>query len=106
MAISIPVCLRHYFVMLFVRSLLFVSCTTMIIFGIPSLISLLDPSLFSDHSSAYFIVFFVSLVVFVISVKWQPIKLTDIDQYSFTLFLRNDDYANEFSSINQIKHTS
>ena len=100
--ISIPVCLRHYFVMLFVRALLFISCTAMIVLGIPALLSLLDPGLFPGISSMYFILFFTSLVVFVVSMKWQPIRLKDIGQHFFTLYIRSDRYADEFSSINKL----
>lgn len=102
MNIPIPVCLKHYFVIMIMRILLFVSCTAMIFFGIPILFSFFDPSFFSDIPAIYFIIFIISLAIFILSLKLQPIKLKDIGQHFFTLFIRNDEYANDFSLINNI----
>lgn len=100
--ISVPVCLRHYFVMLFVRALMFISCTAMIVLGILVLFSLIDSALFPGISAIYFILFFASVAVFITSMKWQPIRLKDIGQHSFTIYIRSDRYADEFASINQL----
>jgi hypothetical protein len=100
--ISVPICLRHYFVMLFVRSFMFISCAAMILFGIPVLLSLIESSLFPGISAIYFILFFVSLAVFIISTKWQPIKVKDVGQHFFTLYIRSNRYADEFASVNQL----
>jgi hypothetical protein len=76
--IKIPVCLRHYFLILFVRAMMFISCTAMIFLGIAALVSLLDSKTVSNISWEYFAAFILSVVVFIISTRWQPIKLKDI----------------------------
>lgn len=105
MNIPIPVCLKHYFVIMLMRIFLFVSCTAMIVFGIPIVFSFVDPSIFPNITVTYFVIFFISLIIFSISLKLQPIKLKDIGEHFFTLLIRNDEYANEFSLINKIQKT-
>ncbi|MDP3283043.1 MAG: hypothetical protein Q8M56_01265, partial [Desulfobacterales bacterium] len=76
--ISVPVCLRHYFLMLLARGLMFISVAAMLAFGILVLSSLMDYIFFPDTSgisAKYAILFFISAAVFIISLKWQPIRL-------------------------------
>jgi len=105
MNISIPVCLKHYFVIMLMRIFLFFSCTGMIFFGIPTVLSFFDPTIFPNIPATYFIIFFISLIIFITSLKLQPIKLKDIGEHFFILLIRNDKYANEFSLINKIQKT-
>lgn len=104
MDIPIPVCLKHYFVIMIMRIFLFVSCTAMVVFGIPVFVSLIDQSIFS-YSTIYFFIFFISFIIFILSLKLQPIKLKDIGEHFFTILIRNNEYADEFSLINKIQKT-
>lgn len=105
MNIPIPVCSKHYFVIMLMRIFLFVSFTGMIVFGIPTVLSFLDPTIFQEMPVVFYFIFFVSLIIFIISMKLQPIKIKDIGEHFFTLLIENDEYANEFSLINKISKT-
>ena len=104
MSIPAPVCLKHYYVILLMRILLAVSFVVMIPFGIPLFISVFLHEL--DGFPAFmYIILFVSIAIFILSLKFQPIKLKNIGEHFFTLIIRNDEYADEFSLINNIKKT-
>jgi len=66
-----------------------------------------DASMSSEFPALIYIYifFFVSIAIFILSIKFQPIKLKDIGEHFFTLIIRNDEYADEFSLINNIKKT-
>ena len=103
--ISVPVCLRHYFLMLLARGLMFISVAAMIAFGILVLPSLMDYIFFPDTSvisAKYFILFFISVAVFIISLKRQPIRLKAVGHNYCIIYIRNDRYADELASTNQL----
>ena len=103
-SISVPVCLRHYLLMLLVRGLIYMSVVAMILFGILSISSLMDYLYFpnSDISNKYIILFFTTMVAFIILLKWLPIKLKAVEKDSRTIYIQNDRYADEFATINHL----
>lgn len=102
--ISVPVCLRHYLLMLFIRGLIYMSVVAMIIFGILSISSLMDYLYFpnSDISNKYIILFFATVVAFIILWKWLPVSLKAVGKDSRTIYIQNDRFADEFATINHL----
>jgi hypothetical protein len=102
--ISVPVCLRHYLLMLLVRGLIYMFVVAMILFGILSIGSLMDYLYFpnSDISNKYIILFFATMVVFIILRKWLPIRLKAVGKDSRAIYIQNDRYADEFATINHL----
>jgi len=72
--------------------------------GIGSLISFLVQEVqFTDFLvMVYFFMFIVFLSIFIFSLNWQPIRLKEIGQHFFTIVIKDNHYAEEFSSINNL----
>lgn len=103
--ISYPTCLKHKYTTMMIRLLMFISFTAMIIMGIYIFLLLVLPeSEISDIPPIeYFIfLFLISFVIFIASIKWQPLRLKDVGPYFITIVIRNEQYAREFSLLNKL----
>lgn len=102
--ISVPVCLKHYLLILLVRGLIAMSVVAMIYFGILSVPSVMDHIFFPnfDISNKYIILFFITLFIFIILLKWLPIRLKAIGKDFRTIYIQNDKYAAEFAAMNHL----
>jgi len=53
--------------------------------------------------STEFYIFVASAAVFFMSAYWKPMKLKNIGSHFFTLSIKNKQYAEEFSTLNNLE---
>jgi hypothetical protein len=102
MYVSFPICSKHKYVNLILRFLMFVSFGGIIIFGI----GLLSLSFFLDHNNDVapsLLLFLLSIIFFIVSLKFQPVRLRIVGSNHFVIVIKNDQYAKEFSYLNNFQ---
>jgi len=100
MNISAPVCSADYYRILAIRIIFFISFIAMIGLGIACVGAFMSLSFPSGSKWIILFSFVTSIAVFIFSLRWQPVRVIDIGQHFFTIVIRNDRYAMDFSLMN------
>lgn len=98
LGISYPICLKHKYTTKMVRMLYFISFLAMFFSVFTALMLYKMESVVSSPALA---IFLISVITFIASVKWQPVRLR-LKNHFATLIIRNDQYAREFSALNSL----
>jgi hypothetical protein len=102
--VSVPLCRRHCFQVDCIRFLYSISFWAAIIFGFLVCInSAKEPFPFLGFIVCLFL-FFVSLGLFNLLPRLQPVRLIEVGDIFFTIVINDKDYAKEFESINDCHH--
>jgi hypothetical protein len=74
----------------------------MLLFAILTFAQFLDMEVQSPYSHAliYFFIFAFSLVIYIFSLRHQPVRLIRVGDIFFTIVIKDKDYAKEFASVN------
>ena len=103
-AFKLRVCLKHYYLIMLMRILSVISFISTVIFAAPIVFSTLD--LIVAHKyllEKCYIFSCFSLIIFIISIMIsRPVRIKKIGKYNYTLSIRNDEYANDFSLANSM----
>ena len=99
--IEIPVCKKHYFFVIFMRSLSFFSMGLMIFTGMPIFLSLGQIEHFYDMPIPIFLLFFVSTITYIYLQQINPIKIKYVSKYHFTVVFKKKEYADEVIKLNK-----
>jgi hypothetical protein len=100
--ISVPMCRRHFFQMNCIKFLPFCFLVAMLLFAILTFAQFFDQKVQSSyfHALIYFFISIVSLVIYILSLRRQPIKLKEVGDIFYTIVIKDKDYAKEFALIN------
>ena len=101
---KVRVCLKHYRLIMFVRILSVISFISTVIFAAPIVFHSLDliVARISLLEKCYIFSGF-SLIIFIISTLiFRPVRIKKVSKHNFTLSIRNDEYANDFSIANSM----
>ncbi len=102
--ISYPVCLKHKYTTMIIRLIYFASFIAMLFGGLRVFVGIIpiasDMPLGVKLSDWFF--FAVSIAAFIITIKLHPVRLKDPGIHLFTIVIRNELYAKEFSLLNNL----
>jgi hypothetical protein len=102
--ISVPLCRRHSFQMDCMQILSFCSFASMLLFAILTFAQLFDQESQSPwfYAMIYFFISIFSLIIYIFSLRRQPVRLKGVGDIFFTIVIKDEDYAKEFASINTV----
>jgi hypothetical protein len=100
--ISYPICLTHKYIVLITRFVYFLSFISIIISGIYVLGFIASNSTLIPFRTGLAIsaIFLISIITFILSFKFQPVRLKDIGEHFTTVVIRDEQYAQEFALLN------
>jgi hypothetical protein len=93
-----PICTKHKWLNMLYRIIMFTSCLASIFSGMSIIGSHIDNANITKPT----FYFLSSIIILFISIQLQAVRIKNIGQYFITLVIRNNEYANEFSQINNI----
>ena len=99
---KILTCLEHYLLIKLMRILYVIFYISTVIFAIPIVSSFFTPSVPPDLLDKSYIISFFSLIILFSLRIFTPIRIIELGKHHFILSIRNNNYANEFSLINNI----
>lgn len=97
--ISYPVCFKHLVYAKFCRFLFWLLLFPVMVMGLVTFLPYLLDNKFEFGLVIYFIVF---LVIFLLSIKLQPLRITKANEDGIVLDFRNEKIAKEFSLANNL----
>jgi hypothetical protein len=97
--ISYPVCFKHLVYAKFCRFLFWLLLFPVIVMGLVTFLPYFLDSKFEFGLVIYFIVF---SVIFLLSIKLQPLRITKANEDGIVLDFRNEKIAKEFSLANKL----
>jgi hypothetical protein len=101
MGLPYPVCRKHKYWAITVRTIYFLSFLSVLFGGIIFLAMLSGMSTFFGIWGSLIGYLFVVLI-FIQSIRLHPVRLKEFGEHFYTFLIRNEDYAREFAFINDL----
>ena len=102
--LNVRTCLKHYRLIMLMRILSVISFISAVVFAAPIVLYSLDLIVARINliDTCYILSCF-SLIIFIISTLiFRPVRIKKVSKKKYTLSIRNDEYANDFSLVNSI----
>ena len=102
--LNVRTCLKHYRLIMLMRILSVITFISAVIFAAPIVLYSLDLIVARINliDTCYILSCF-SLIIFIISTLiFRPVRIKKVSKKNYTLSIRNDEYANDFSLVNSI----
>jgi hypothetical protein len=101
MGLPYPVCQKHKYWAITVRTIYFLSLLGILVGGYIFLDMLLGmPTSF--RILRFLIGYLFIVLIFIQSIRLHPVRLKEFGEYCYTFLIRNEDYAREFAFINDL----
>ena len=107
--ISYPICQTHKNIVMVARLLYFISIISTFLFGLYSLLFIISTVTDSpiipvsfETGLIFCVIFLISILVFIKVMNLQPVRLKDVGKHFVTIVIRNEQYAREFASLNNL----
>ncbi len=97
--ITYPVCFKHKVFAKFCRFFFWLLLVPLIVLGLSTLLQYFVDGKFDLRVAIYF---FVVLIIFILTIKLQPLRIKKISDDGMTLVFKNEKIAKEFSLANHL----